>query len=73
MAVFGLAHAGFQGTQAAQLTLHAHADGMGHIHHFLGHRHVVSLPWRQMDGWKGGVAKFLGKIFGQSTMSVRLI
>ena len=41
MAVLGLTHAGFQGTQATQLAFHTHADGVGHVHHLFGDSHVV--------------------------------
>ena len=41
VAVFLLAVAGLQGTQAAQFAFHGHAHGVGHFHHFAGHVHVV--------------------------------
>lgn len=45
-AVFLAGHAGFQGTQAAQLAFHGHAAGMGERHGLLGHADVVVVVGR---------------------------
>ncbi len=41
VSVLGFTLAGLKGTKATQLTFHTHADGVGHVHHFLGDRNVV--------------------------------
>lgn len=45
-AVFLAGHAGFQGTEAAQLAFHGHAAGMGERHGSLGHADVVVVVGR---------------------------
>ena len=70
VAVFRFALAGFQGAEAAELAFDTDADGVSHVHHFLGDGHVVVVAGRGLGiGFQGAVHHHGGETVGSGAVA----